>query len=312
MRVQLYQEFTDQDLSAEPVQPPTDAKPYFTRENGNLVDGKEGIPMGISNVPETDSDLWEQLFADLPVYSESGENIRYWLQFLPWDSQEADDDRGYKVGINRGNDGHENGILRISGDDSYWFCFSVDQGLKSDAKLDVQFERQRDTVKYIIQKEWDSSSVEESSIPDSVQFQLYANGQPVDEQGNAVTSGDNFITVKKNEGWIRTLTLPKNSARGQPISYTPVETGDAAKNFTALTDYQTIRDDQENITGYKATVTNYSSVEETALTAVKVWDDGDNQDGIRPESVSFELKAMVEDEEATPKQYSELLAAKVG
>ena len=137
--------------------------------------------------------------------------------------------------------------------------------------------------RYIIQKEWDSSSVEESSIPDSVQFQLYANGQPVDEQGNAVTSGDNFITVKKNEGWIRTLTLPKNSAKGQPISYTPVETGDAAENFTALTDYQTIRDDQENITGYKATVTNYSSVEETALTAVKVWDDGDNQDGIRPE-----------------------------
>lgn len=173
MRVQLYQEFTDQDLSTEPVQPPTDAKPYFTQENGNLVDGKEGIPMGISNVPENDSDLWEQLFSDLPVYSENGENIRYWLQFLPWDGQEADSDRGYKVGINRGNDGHENGIL-ISEGDSYWFCFGVDQGLKSDAELDVQFERERDTVTYTIQKIWDSSSVETNSIPDSVQFQLYA------------------------------------------------------------------------------------------------------------------------------------------
>lgn len=306
MRVQLYQEFTDQDLSAEPVQPPTDAKPYFTQENGNLVDGKEGIPMGISNVPENDSDLWEQLFSDLPVYSENGENIRYWLQFLPWDGQEADSDRGYKVGINRGNDGHENGIL-ISEGDSYWFCFGVDQGLKSDAELDVQFERERDTVTYTIQKIWDSSSVETNSIPDSVQFQLYANGQPVDEQGNAVTSGDRFITVEKSEGWSKILTLPKNSAGGQPISYTPVETGDAAKNFTALTDYQTIRDDQENITGYKATVTNYSSVEETALTAVKVWDDGDDQDGNRPENVSFELKAMIGAEEATPDQYEQLL-----
>ena len=132
MRVQLYQEFTDQDLSAEPVQSPTDAKPYFTRKTAISLMTKKVFRWGYQMFPKMIricGNSYSQIFR---LYSESGENIRYWLQFLPWDGQEADSDRGYKVGINRGNDGHENGIL-ISEGDSYWFCFGVDQGLKSDA-----------------------------------------------------------------------------------------------------------------------------------------------------------------------------------
>jgi hypothetical protein len=39
------------------------------------------------------------------------------------------------------------------------------------------------------------------------------------------------------------------------------------------------------------TITNKHTPEKTSVEAEKVWDDANNQDGIRPESVSVQLKA---------------------
>ena len=273
IHVQLYREKVETDSIQNPDSVPVDAEEYG-----------EQIRLGLSNVKDDDANVWEQVFSDLPVYSADGKFYRYWLQFVRQTGE--DDNRGYTVDINDSGN-HQNGVLKED-DTTWWFCFDVDEGLLTNAELDVEFAREPETIEYVIEKAWDSSTGDADTTEESVSVQLYANGKPVTETGAAVSEGDGLIEITQDNGWSKTLTLPRYS-NGEEILYTPVEQGD---DYTAIV--SSVRDDSQSPVKITTTITNYSSVDKTSLTAVKVWEDNNDQDGIRPESVQLKLKATVE------------------
>ena len=266
--VQLYQEAVNRDSTDIPASAPTTAVEY-----------RSPISLTSSNAYQGDQKQWEYTTQDLPVYDTQGNYLRYWLKIVSSSNDYTDD--LHATGT------HNNGIKLSGTDGSVWYCFSVSGGLLTDAKLDVKLSHTPETIEYNITKEWDISTGDASTTVDSVQVQLYANAVPVNKNGTTEGNTDPFeITQGKN--WTETLTLPRCS-EGVEISYTLVEQGD---QYTAIVDSQRDADTGD----YTATITNYSNVDKTNFTAIKTWNDADNQDGIRPESVTFTLTAKTADE----------------
>jgi predicted metal-binding protein len=82
-------------------------------------------------------------------------------------------------------------------------------------------------------------------------------------------------TVTAENGWKYSFTdLPKFSD-GKEISYTIAE--------------ETVKDYSTQINGYN--LTNSYTPGKTSITVTKSWDDEENQDGIRPESIKVQLSA---------------------
>lgn len=267
--VQLYRESVNDENDDGAISAPANAVAY----------GSE-IILTSSNAVQGDQKQWEYTTEDVPVYANGGEFYRYWLKIT--DTPEDD----YTDDLNASGE-HNFGLKRTGNDGSTWYCFSLDNGLLTDAKLDVKLSHTPETIEYNITKEWDISTGDASTTVDSVQVQLYANAVPVNKNGTTEGNTDPFeITQGKN--WTETLTLPRCS-EGVEISYTLVEQGD---QYTAIVDSQRDADTGD----YTATITNYSNVDKTNFTAIKTWNDADNQDGIRPESVTFTLTAKTADE----------------
>ena len=267
--VQLYRESVNDENDDGAISAPANAVAY----------GSE-IILTSSNAVQGDQKQWEYTTEDVPVYANGGEFYRYWLKITETPEYDYTDD------LNASGE-HNFGLKRTGNDGSTWYCFSLDNGLLTDAKLDVKLSHTPETIEYNITKEWDISTGDASTTVDSVQVQLYANAVPVNKNGTTEGNTDPFeITQGKN--WTETLTLPRCS-EGVEISYTLVEQGD---QYTAIVDSQRDADTGD----YTATITNYSNVDKTNFTAIKTWNDADNQDGIRPESVTFTLTAKTADE----------------
>jgi hypothetical protein len=120
-----------------------------------------------------------------------------------------------------------------------------------------------------VKKIWDDSDNLEGYRPDSVTFQLMANGE---EFGDPVTV--TFEEDKSENEWTYTFEGLDKNADGEEITYTVVE-------VTTPDHYEKTEDG--------LTVTNSREVEYTSATVKKVWDDADNQDGVRPESITVTL-----------------------
>ena len=88
------------------------------------------------------------------------------------------------------------------------------------------------------------------------------------------------MVLSEENNWTGTFTNLDKYAGGEEIAYTVVE--------NEITDYEVA------ITGTKEdgyTVTNTHTPEKTEVSVSKVWDDADNQDGMRSESVTITLLA---------------------
>lgn len=127
-----------------------------------------------------------------------------------------------------------------------------------------------------VNKVWDDANNQDGKRPASVQVQLYANGQPV---GQAVTLS--------GADWSHAWSNLDKFANGKAIDYTVKEVGDLGNYECAIS---------KNATedgGFSFTLTNTlkGGPEKTSVSAVKVWDDANNQDGVRPASVTMQLFA---------------------
>ncbi|MBF1675028.1 MAG: Cna B-type domain-containing protein, partial [Scardovia wiggsiae] len=196
------------------------------------------------------------------------------------------DSSGETVGtITTGEDGAGSlgGLLRdnytiteITAPDGYDIADPVKvtaDDLKNEAKakeVTVVDKESKTSVK--VTKAWDDSDNTDGVRPDSVQVQLRADGKK---------SGD-LVTLNEANHWTYTWTGLKAKNNGQDIKYTVSEvlpangkytfkvTGDAASGFT---------------------ITNTHKVEKTSVSASKVWDDQNDQDGVRPKSITVNLLA---------------------
>ena len=114
-------------------------------------------------------------------------------------------------------------------------------------------------------KTWNDSNNQDGKRSKSITVNLLANGRITDTK-----------TVTADDNWTYSFTdLPKY-ANGQEITYTVSE--------LTVPGYTTTIDDNYNITN------SYTSGE-TSASVTKIWDDADNQDGIRPESITVALLA---------------------
>ena len=131
-----------------------------------------------------------------------------------------------------------------------------------------------ETTKITVEKIWDDSSNQDGMRKETT-IHLLANGSEYKNQ-----------TVSTEDGWSYTFEgLPKYEA-GEEITYSITEDQVEGYNEPVITE-STLED------GTKCyTVTNTHTPELISLfSGTKIWVDGDDQDGIRPESITVNLLA---------------------
>ncbi len=125
-----------------------------------------------------------------------------------------------------------------------------------------------------VEKSWDDAEDQDGKRPESVTIHLYADGED---------TGKTVILSEANQ-WAASFDDLDEYQNGTKISYTVVE--DEVDEYTTG-----ITGDAEE--GY--IVTNSYTPGKTSVSVVKRWDDADDQDGKRPESVTIHLYADGED-----------------
>ena len=119
-----------------------------------------------------------------------------------------------------------------------------------------------------VTKKWDDKNNQDGIRPGSITVNLLANGTVVATA--ELTAPD----------WTYTFKGFEVNENGEPIVYT-VEEAKVPEGYTASVD--------------GLTVTNKHEVEKTSVAVKKIWDDNNNQDGIRPNEVTFRLLANGKD-----------------
>ena len=115
-------------------------------------------------------------------------------------------------------------------------------------------------------KTWSDAENQDGLRPEQVTIKLLANG----------TETGQTTTATAANGWAYEFTgLDAKDAQGQAITYSVAE---------------------EAVTGYTSTVngydiTNSHTPETVEVRGTKTWEDGDNQDGLRPEQITLKLLA---------------------
>ena len=122
--------------------------------------------------------------------------------------------------------------------------------------------------------QWNDADNQDGIRPASVEVELYANDQAT---GNKVT-----LTAENN--WKATFAETDMKKNGVRIAYTAVVTSGDVAGYTSSVTGNALDDN-----GF---VVNYAHTPEvTKVTTSAVWNDANNQDGIRPNYVSVQLKA---------------------
>lgn len=125
-----------------------------------------------------------------------------------------------------------------------------------------------------IEKVWADKNDQDGIRPSNVTLSVYANGVPL-ENGTIVLSEQNQ--------WKYTLTdIPLKDSNDNVITYSIVE--NSVDGYTP--DLQSYTDNNGKIT-----ITNTHNVETKTVKVIKKWNDSNNQDGIRPESVDINIKS---------------------
>ncbi|MBQ6344342.1 MAG: Cna B-type domain-containing protein, partial [Anaerolineaceae bacterium] len=117
-----------------------------------------------------------------------------------------------------------------------------------------------------VKKVWNDENDQDGKRPESLTVSL-SDGQTV--------------TLNDQNGWTATISgLPKY-ANGQEINYTWTENTESLPEGYTMSGY--VKE------GTATTITNSYKPGETSATVMKVWDDADDQDGIRPERLIVTL-----------------------
>ncbi|MDQ8815701.1 Cna B-type domain-containing protein, partial [Streptococcus ruminantium] len=134
-----------------------------------------------------------------------------------------------------------------------------------------------------VTKAWDDKDNQDGKRPGSIQVQLYANGEKLGEP----------VTLTADNKWTHTWTGLAKKANKKDIVYT-------VKEVSKVEGYTTTVGTVEN---GNVTITNTYKPSTTSIKVNKVWKDKDNQDGLRPTSITVNLLAdgeVVKTETITP------------
>ena len=126
-------------------------------------------------------------------------------------------------------------------------------------------------IEVSVTKVWDDGNDQDGLRKTSVEVELIENGSPT----------GNTVVLSKDNNWSDTFENLPAYRNGTLIDYSVVELN-VPEEYVSTVD----RDDNGNLI-----VTNTYTPAVTGLTINKAWDDGDDQDGLRPESIEVQLMA---------------------
>ena len=143
-----------------------------------------------------------------------------------------------------------------------------------------------------VKKAWDDAEDQDGKRPDSLIVKLMKQ-----ENGKAAEEVQEVILTKDN-GWTATVdNLPLN-AGGKAIKYSWAES-EVPEGY----------EHKGNATvGNVTTITNTHETAKTSVTVKKVWNDANNQDGLRPEKLT--VKLMKKEEGKTAEEVQEVILTK--
>lgn len=120
-----------------------------------------------------------------------------------------------------------------------------------------------------VNKVWNDSENQDGIRPDSIKAELYANNKKVQE-----------FTLDSNNGWTKTFSNLNKNENGKAIQYEIREVSEV-KGYTSAVSNK----------GNVWTITNTHKTSKTSVSGTKTWNDDENRDGIRPDSVTVRLYA---------------------
>lgn len=142
------------------------------------------------------------------------------------------------------------------------------------------------SVKLVVKKNWNDSNNSDGIRPDSVVVRVYQNG--TDTKLKATLNASNNWTAEFND-------LPKMDDLSEKYEYEVKEDLSSVVNGNAKTGYEIAyevkesTDKSSDITTITTNITNTHSPDSTTRSIQKKWSDNNDSDGIRPDSVKFNL-----------------------
>ena len=123
----------------------------------------------------------------------------------------------------------------------------------------------KNTTEVSGEKTWNDADNQDGARPSEITVNLLANGNPIQNKN---------VTADQTGKWTYSFKdLPKYDNNGKEITYTVTE--DDVAGYTA------------KVSGYN--IENSYTPGKTSVTVTKSWDDANNQDGKRPDSVKVQL-----------------------
>ncbi len=283
-----------------------------------LTDGSDTQSLEFSG----NGDTWEWAFTDLPKY-EAGEEIAYSISevsvedydtavtgdmssggytivnsYTPevltitgsktWDDEDNQDGlRPNSVTIRLHKDGEVVSTRTVTAYDGWTWTFSNEP--KYDSGHEIAYTITEDSIdeysatidgydvtnsytpgmtSLTVIKDWEDGDDRDRKRPSDITVSLLADGEETDEE----------LTLSEANGWEDTFTKLDEYKDGKRITYSVEEI--------------TVDEYDSEITGSETegyVITNTHKPETIEITGSKIWDDADDQDGKRPESITLNL-----------------------
>ncbi len=136
-----------------------------------------------------------------------------------------------------------------------------------------------------VEKVWNDENDADGIRPESIHVQLYADGEPYEIDGQNI----GLVELNESNGWKYTWGfIEKYNDNGERYIYTLEEVNVGDDRYT--TDIS-VKDEQNPEFQFTYVVTNTYEPQKTSKTVTKIWNDNNNQDGMRPSEVTVHLLA---------------------
>ena len=137
------------------------------------------------------------------------------------------------------------------------------------------------TTSLTVTKVWDDANDQDGKRKDvNAKVTLYADGTAVDR-------ADATVDVSTDAGWSKTWSNLPVFNDGKEITYSVRETFNENSGYTKSGDDSNLKASEDSTSLGTVTITNKYTPEEDTITVTKIWDDASDQDGIRPDDVTF-------------------------
>lgn len=144
-------------------------------------------------------------------------------------------------------------------------AYKLSKPLSTEKSIDINYQ-----THYTVYKRWADNNNQDGKRPISINVQLYANNQAL----------GNSVTLHSENNWKYTWNELNTKINGEEIEYSVKEVEVPDLYIASITT------DKDELS---TTITNSYIPELTTISGKKIWNDGDNQDGIRPDAVTVNL-----------------------